>query len=365
MQKIMFIISSLGIGGVEKIVINILKNLDENKFSPTLVLLASDTTLQGELPDNISIIKLGIEGHFATLRLILPLARIIQREKPQTIVSFMWGINLIVLLTKFFICSSVKIILSERIHLGKDIPNYKFSFLRRFLVKKFYPQSGAIIAISSGIKQNLIDEFGIPEEKIRVIHNGIDLGNIETLAKALFQPTFKEYIIAVGRLEKQKNYSLLLKVFAKVNKKHDIGLVILGEGKERKNLKILIRELGLDGKVLMPGVVDNPYSWLAHGKVFVLCSKYEGFGNVIIEAMACKIPVVATNCPSGPGEIINDGVTGLLVENNNVEKLEVAILKFLNNPSLVKEISEKAFAEVKQWDIKQVTKDYETVIQSI
>ena len=127
----------------------------------------------------------------------------------------------------------------------------------------------------------------------------------------------------------------------------------------------LINDLGLHGRVLMPGVVDNPFPWLSHGKVFVLCSKYEGFPNVILEAMACNIPIVATRCPTGPEEIITDGKTGLLVKNNNAEKLEEAILKLLNNPSLAKEISEKAFEEVKKWDIKKITKEYEIIIQSI
>ena len=366
MQKVMFIISSFCIGGVEKVVINILKNLDKNKYSPVLVILASDATLQRELRDTtIPIIKLGVEGRFATLRLILPLAKLINREKPRTIISFMWGINSIVMLTKIFLYSPVRIILSERIHLGYDIPNYQFSFIRRFLIKQLYPKSDTIIAISSGIKKNLIEEFNVPKEKIKVIHNGIDLESIKILADAHFNAPFKSYIVSVGRLEKQKNYSLLLNAFAKISKKYNVGLVILGEGKERKNLEELIDNLGLDGKVFMPGVVDNPYSWLAHGKIFVLCSQYEGFGNVIIEAMACGIPTVATDCPSGPGEIIKHGVTGLLVENNNAKKLEEAISKLLDNTSLAKEISERALKEVEKWDIKKVTKKYETIIQSV
>ena len=361
----MFVIYSLGVGGAEKVLVNILKNLDKNKFSPTLVLLASDTTLQRELPETIPIIKLGIEGSFATLRSIFPLARIIREERPQVVVSFMWGTNLIMLLTKLITTPKSKMIISEHVNLGKDIINYRFCWLRKFLIKKLYPKADAIITVSLGIKENLTKEFGILEEKIKVIYNGIDLRNIEKLTTATFKPPFKQYIIAVGRLEKQKNYPLLLKAFAGINKEHDIGLVILGEGKERKHLEILIHDLGLDGKVLMPGIVDNPYPWLTHGKVFVLCSKYEGFGIVIIEAMACRVPVVATHCPSGPEEIINDGITGFLTENDSAEKLGETIFRYLNDPSLVKEVTEKAFEEVKKWDIKKITKEYEAIIESI
>jgi glycosyltransferase involved in cell wall biosynthesis len=364
-MKILFLIHSLGCGGAERALVNILKNLDRNEFSPQLVLLASDTILKKDLPKDIPITKLGIEGSFATLRAVIPLAKIIKNQKPDVVVSFMCGANLIVLLTKFFMRFKAKVVLCEQNHLGEAIQNYRFHWLWKILIKKFYPKADTIIAVSSGVKENLMREFRIPEGKIKVIFNSVDLKNIETLVKAPFQPLFKQYIISVGRLVKQKNYPLLLEAFTKINKEYDIGLIILGEGKERENLEILVHDLGLNGKVLMPGVVDNPFPWLAYGKVFVLCSKYEGFGNVIIEAMACRIPVVATRCPSGPEEIIDDGITGFLVENNNAEKLKEAILKFLENPSLAKKITEKAFKEVKKWDIKKITKKYENLLLEI
>ncbi len=358
----MFVIYSLGVGGAERALVNIIKNLDKNKFFPQLVLLAKDTTFKTELSEDIPITKLGIEGRLATLRMIIPLAKVINRKKPKIIISFMWGANLIVLLTNFFMRLSTKIILCERIHAGEDIKNYRFSSIKKILIENFYPKADAIVAVSYGIKKNLTEEFKIPESKIKVIYNGIDLKHIESLASVSFQPPFKKYIIAVGRLEKQKNYPLLLKIFAKVSKEHNIGLVILGEGKERKNLTILVRDLKLNGKVLMPGAVSNPFVWLASGTVFVLCSKYEGFPNVLLEAMACKIPAVSTRCPTGPEEIITDGQTGLLVENNNAEKLEEVILKLLNNPSLGEKLVKQAFEEVKRWDIKRITKEYESLL---
>ncbi len=361
-MKILFFINSLGIGGAERALVNILKTLDSNKFSPQLVLLASDTSLQREIRSTIPIMELGIEGRFATLRAIFPLTKIIRGQKPDVVVSFLWGANLIVLLTKLFTKFKSKIILCEQTHLGKDIENYRFPLLRKVLIKKLYPRANSIITVSSGVKENLIEEFGIQKEKITVIFNSVNLKNIETLMKVPFQPPFKQYIIAVGRLAKEKNYTLLLKTFAEINKKYDIELIILGEGKERRNLEILAHNLGLDGKVLMPGVVENPFPWLAYGKIFVLCSKYEGFGNVIIEAMACRVPVVATRCPTGPAEIITDNETGLLVKSNNVKKLKEAILRLLNNPPLAKEMAESAFKEVKKWDIKRITKEYEAVI---
>lgn len=366
-QKIIFLIYSLGVGGAEKALVNIIKNLDLRKFSVRIVVIASDVTLQRELPAIIPITKLRVEGRFTTLRAIIPLARLIWRESPKVIISFMWGTNLIVLLSKLIMRFQSKIIISERTYLGKAFLNYSFPSVRKMLIKILYPRADKIIAVSSGVEHNLLDQFNLLPHKIKVIPNGVDVSNIRSLMEISFAMPFKDegYIISIGRLEKVKNYPLLLKAYAKISKNYNIGLVILGEGSEREYLAVLIHNLGLEGKVLMPGTVDNPFPWISNAKVLVLCSIYEGFPNVILEAMACKVPVVATRCLSGPEEIIHNGETGILVENNNVEKLKEAIMTYLDKPSLAKEISAKAFEEIKNWDIKMVAKEYEAVIESI
>lgn len=127
----------------------------------------------------------------------------------------------------------------------------------------------------------------------------------------------------------QKNYTTLIKAFALVKKEVDARLVILGDGEERKKLELLVNELGINDSVSMPGFVDNPYAYMSRADVFVLPSLWEGFPNVLVEAMACNTPVIATDCPGGSAEILDNGKWGVLVINNNIDNLSEAIKKSL------------------------------------
>lgn len=145
--------------------------------------------------------------------------------------------------------------------------------------------------------------------------------------------------------------------------KSNINLLILGEGNQHSCLEDLTERLNLKGRVFMPGVVNNPYPYIAQANVLVLSSKYEGFGIVIIEAMACKVPVVATRCPEGPAEIIEDGKTGLLVPPGDKDALAKAINKLLDNRILCKSLTESAYEKVKEkFTLEKMIKQYEELL---
>jgi N-acetylgalactosamine-N,N'-diacetylbacillosaminyl-diphospho-undecaprenol 4-alpha-N-acetylgalactosaminyltransferase len=167
-----------------------------------------------------------------------------------------------------------------------------------------------------------------------------------------------DYILAVGRLCRQKGFDILINAFAKSNLKNKIKLIILGEGKERNNLEKLIVKLNLKKQVLLYGKVDNPFIYMKHATFFVLSSRYEGFGIVIIEALACETPVVATNCKSDPSEIIENGKNGLLVPVEDVESLKMAMDKLFYDKELHVKLKTNARRSVKKYDIKNVAKDW-------
>jgi glycosyltransferase involved in cell wall biosynthesis len=203
-----------------------------------------------------------------------------------------------------------------------------------FLVKLLYSYADLVVAVSSGVKDDLKKFTKLPENKIKVIYNPVITQDIFIKAKEPFDhPWFAEdcppVILGVGRLTKEKDFPTLLKAFVLVRKEIDSRLVILGEGEERKNLEKLAKELGIEEFLWMPGFVDNPYKFMSKASVFVLSSIYEGLPTVLIEALALGCQVVSTDCKSGPREILDDGKSGKLVPAGNYKELAHAIKEIL------------------------------------
>jgi len=206
-----------------------------------------------------------------------------------------------------------------------------------WLIKRFYPWANGIVVVSHGVRDDMAQLTKIPLERITVIYNPSVVG-AEVWEKAqapLDHPWFKPgqppVLIAVGRLQMQKDYPTLLHAFAKVRKNRPVRLLILGEGKERPLLEELIKELGLKQDISLPGFVMNPYAYMARASLFVLSSRWEGLPTVLIEALCCGTPVVSTDCPSGPREILRDGQYGQLVPVGDVDGLARAIETALNS----------------------------------
>ena len=199
-----------------------------------------------------------------------------------------------------------------------------------------YPFADAIVAVANGVKRDLIQNYKVPGNKIKVIYNPVVTDELISLSQEefyhqWFQDNNVPVIVAVGRLTSQKNFKLLINAFAKVSEILDSRLVILGEGEMRGELEALVDDLNIGSKVELPGFAGNPYVWLKNASLFVLSSDYEGLPGTLIQAMACGVPVVSTNCPSGPDEILENGKWGRLVPTGNLSALETAIIQTLQD----------------------------------
>jgi len=262
-----------------------------------------------------------------------------RRERPEAILSAMDHANLVTIWASKLSRVPCRVVVSVHNTLSRAIA-YDADLRGRLiptLIGIFYPWADEIVAVSSGVADDLSKITGLQRERIQVIYNPVATPDLfekarESLEHPWFAPGEPPVILSVGRLTKQKDYPTLIRAFDLVHRERPTRLVILGEGEERPKLEALVRELGLDDDVTLPGFVDNPYAYMARSAVFVLSSAWEGLPTVLIEAMAVGTPVVSTDCPSGPAEILEGGKWGKLVPVGDVESLAEAIAHKISSP---------------------------------
>jgi glycosyltransferase involved in cell wall biosynthesis len=209
--------------------------------------------------------------------------------------------------------------------------------LLRTLVRRTYANADAVVANSQGVADDLARSARVPPERITVIHNPIDAAAIRERAREPVEhpwvaPGAPPLVLAVGKLKLQKDFPTLLRAFVRVRAERPAHLVILGEGEERDDLERLAHELGVAADTALPGFVTNPFAWMARAAVFAHSSAWEGFSNVLCEALACGCPVVSTDSPGGSSEILDHGATGPLVPVGDDRALADAILALLSDP---------------------------------
>lgn len=365
--KLMFILPSMAGGGAEKVALLLMRYFAHSQFNIFLVLFKQEGEYLSQLPENIHLVDLKKRSKFDFLSLIGRLKDTLEKIKPDVILSFITYANIISLISSGLTGNLPKLIISHR--------NYH-ELQRRFAFKQIiypfcYRRARKIIAISEGIKNTLIKDWKIQEDKICVIYNPIDINAVNALKKVNVEHPFlvsnRDYkvVINIGRLEKPKNQELLLSAFQKLLGDIDARLIILGQGRLEQALKRKAQVLGIQNKVSFVGFQNNPYAWLSRSDVFVLSSNYEGFGNVIIEAMACGVPVISTDCPYGPGEIIANSINGVLVKREDSEELVQAMTHVLLNPETSKKLAQNALESVANYDIHIIGKRYEEALSVV
>jgi glycosyltransferase involved in cell wall biosynthesis len=204
-------------------------------------------------------------------------------------------------------------------------------------MRRYYPKLHRLIAVSQGVADDVIAITDMPDRQVTVVRNPtVTPAMLSAAALPVEHPWFAKdappVVLGVGRLTEQKDFPTLLRAFAEVVKQRDARLVILGEGQLRETLLEQALQLGIADKVAFPGFTDNPWAWMHHAAVFVLSSRWEGSPNTLTEALALGTPVVSTDCPSGPRELLKGGNIAPLVPMGDIAALSEAILSTLSNP---------------------------------
>jgi len=351
-ERISIFIPSLERGGVERNIVYLAKGLSAQGYGvDLLVAFVADPFLK-EIPSSVRIIHLNppniLPGFFGFIPYRVRLATSVlpkflfylRRERPKVLISFQSSV--LAVWARELAGLDIRLIVRESNTPSEATSQDKHWFGRivPYLKRWSYPRADAVVAVSEGVADDLVYSIGIPRKCINVIYNPVyDDTILEKAKEPLNHPWFKEgeppVILGVGRLTRQKDFGTLLRAFALVRKEFPARLVILGEGEERAKLETLARQLRISKDVDMPGFVGNPYKYLSRAGIFVLSSRYEGLPNSLIEAMALKIPVVSTDCPSGPKEILLDGAAGPLVPVEDPKALGKEILILLGNKELV------------------------------
>lgn len=371
--EVAFFLPSLEPGGTERNVVNLANAIDVTKYNVSLVLGIKEGDFLGQINAHIPIIDLGASH---SIPLFFKLVDYLRAGKPDVLISSFPRINIICILAKFFSGAPTKIIITEH-SVFSLLPVIAKTFWRRsfayffmpVLAKFLYPHTSAIVCVSRGIADDLAAILHI-SNSITIINNPVVSEEVYLLAeRPVSHPWFLEsnipVIIAAGRLVACKDYPTLLSAFKLVAEKMPARLVILGRGPEEKKLQNLSRDLGISKYVAFLGFVENPYSYMKKSTLFVLSSLQEGFGNVIIEAMACGIPVISTDCPAGPREIISSGINGLLVPVGDYLSLAKNMVNILTDAALREKVSDGGKKRAQDFYVSTSAKKYEELFEAV
>jgi GalNAc-alpha-(1->4)-GalNAc-alpha-(1->3)-diNAcBac-PP-undecaprenol alpha-1,4-N-acetyl-D-galactosaminyltransferase len=370
-MKLVLVISALSAGGAER-VISILANYWAGKsWAITLITLDELVSDFYQLHPHVKRIGLGLmaESPYLTTSIkhnwarVKKLRQVIKAERPDAIISFVDTVNVLTLLATFGL--GLPVIISERTEPRYHNPGRMWPWLRRLT----YPWANAIVAQSDSVCQWL-RSLGGKKPICMVIPNPINpailegKGNSPGETTAIIGHRDRRLVMSLGRFSREKGYDLLIKAFALIAQGHlKWDLVIIGDGPERDKLLRLAAELDMGKRVHFPGRLENPENLLCQADIFVLPSRYEGFPNALMEAMACGVAVISFDCPSGPREIIREGIDGLLVTSEDVKALAAAMTRLMADEGLRKRLAAKA-AEVKErFSLEKVGSRWETLLR--
>ena len=315
--------------------IDIATGLAEREVLVDLALVRAEGEYLDQVPDGVRLVDL--DSH-RTAASILKLVGYLRRERPDAILSTLAHANVVTLITKLLFARRLRVVVRVESTFTEMYHNVTFKQRQTLRVLKWLlPSADGIVAVSQGVADDLRSIVPTASDRITAIPNPVVTPDLDGKAgEPVDHPWFNDdctpVILSAGRLSSEKDHATLLRAFAEVLRSRPARLVILGEGPERENLLDMAERLEVSQHVDLPGFKINPFAYMSRSSALVLSSRYEGFPNVLVQAMACGTPVVSTDCRSGPREILQDGKWGPLVPVGNWRHMARAILETLDDP---------------------------------
>ena len=333
-DRLALFLPSLAGGGAEKRMLNLATEFANKGYPVDMLLSRSEGAHLTSVPPNVRVVDLHASRPLTS---IPALVRYLSVEKPQALLSTITSANLAAIWASRLSRVKTRCVICEASNLSTELAQSPAHnrLLMPILIKRFFPKAYAIVAVSEGVAADLALVTGIPRQSIRVIYNPVVSPSLlarsrEPTDHPWLQDRHVPVIVGMGRLTRQKNFSTLIQAFALVRDQLPSRLIILGDGEERPLLERLSRNLGVVQDVDLPGFIANPYPILSKASLFVLSSRWEGLPWVLIEALACGTKVVATDCPSGPREILDNGAYGELCPVEDVPAMAAAMIRTLS-----------------------------------
>jgi glycosyltransferase involved in cell wall biosynthesis len=353
-RRVALFLPGLDSGGVSRVMLNLAGGLAGQGFEVDLVLSRAQGVKDFKIPEGVNVAALtsfdrpglwnriilkltGLQYFADSLSGLGALSRYLKRERPAVLLS--GTANVVAVLARRLSGVRTRLLVTAAVQQSRHF-GHEFTGLRRLLPilhDLIMKKADGVVAESEGVARDLIQTRVMPAPKIWVINNPVVTPELlrnsrEETGDPWFMPGEPPVVLGAGRLEEQKDFATLIRAVDILRRERPVRLLILGEGRERPALESLVAALGLENDCRLPGYKPNPYSYLAASAVFVLSSAWEGFGNVVAEALAVGTPVVSTDCESGPREILEDGKHGRLVPVGDYQAMALAIRETLDRP---------------------------------
>jgi glycosyltransferase involved in cell wall biosynthesis len=338
-RRIALFMPSFRGGGAERVLLTLAQGLAEQNMAVDLVVAQNEGSFVSQIPPAVRVVDLKARR---VLTALPGLVRYLRQQAPHAMLSALPHANVVSVWARSLAKVATRLVLSEHTTASfsaDHAPQLRARLLPIFM-RRAYRRADAIVAVSEGAADDLAALVGLERSRITRIYNPVVTPRLFALAaEPLEHPWFgvdqPPVILGAGRLTPVKDFETLIRAFAILRPQRKARLMILGEGDQRSRLQSLIEKLGIAADATLPGFVTNPYKYMRRSSMFVLSSRWEGFGNVLVEAMACGAPVISTDCPGGPAEILEGGCHGRLVSVGDHESMALAILAQLDGPPIL------------------------------
>lgn len=364
-----FVLPSLNGGGAERAAVKIMNALDASHFARSMYVFRREGRYLGDVSPDVALVSAARDTRWSR---VAQLARYFRAERPDVVVCFLsyFSVFAAALLSGRF----PRVVVNQQTPVSAFLRDRDYQWhqpvQRRLFeraVRATYPRVAAVVATSPGVAADLTSAFHLAAERIVIIPNPVDLPEIDRLSSeplAGVATDGRPMIVAAGRLAEAKNYPLLVESLRLLRRERPFIALILGEGELERSIREAIAGAGLENDVFLCGFQTNPWKYMARADVFALTSRYEGFGNVLVEAMACGAPVVATSSP-GTREIVECGRTGLLVDDHAAEPFARALADVLSDQPRRASMSRAARAAAERFALPLVVERYEALFEQL